>query len=97
MTLSKKRLWSELRWTGLHFRGQAPIGRYVADFACQSHSLIVEVDGAPHELFAHTALRDQERDAWLTSQGYRVLRSTNAQGVDHVDDVLSAIRAAGAL
>ena len=42
-------LWKLLRdrrLAALKFRRQVPIGRYVADFACLRHRLIVEADGA---------------------------------------------------
>jgi very-short-patch-repair endonuclease len=94
MTLAETRLWAELRRGGLHFRRQAPIGRYIADFVSHECRLVVELDGAPHELFAEVALRDQARDAWFSSQGYRTLRFTNAEVLDGMEKVLRAILAA---
>ena len=77
MTLGEKVLWKELRRRGVHVRRQCPIGRYIADFAVLSAKLIIEVDG-PHHEAADRVARDAERDLWLTSQGYRVLRFTTA-------------------
>ena len=94
MTLPEQRLWAELRRSGLHFRRQVPIGCYVADFACHARCVVIEVDGPPHEVFADVALRDLERDAWLATQGYRVLRFTNAQVMDQMEQVLGEIDAA---
>ena len=34
------------RLEGLQFRRQMPIDRYIADFACPTHKLIIEVDGS---------------------------------------------------
>ncbi len=45
MTGPEKRLWKALRKTGLHIRRQAPIGRYIADFACHEARVVIEVDG----------------------------------------------------
>jgi very-short-patch-repair endonuclease len=68
-------LWKLLRdrrLDGLKFRRQVPVGRYVVDFVCLRHRLVVEADGPFHD-----AERDAERDAWLASQGFRVLRFSN--------------------
>jgi len=61
----------ELR--NLHFRRQVPIGPYYADFASHAVRLIVEVDGMHHATSGGIAY-DLKRDAFLRSQGYRVLR-----------------------
>jgi very-short-patch-repair endonuclease len=50
MTVSEKRLWEALRALNLHIRRQAPIGRYVADFAHHGAKIIIEVDGGRHDL-----------------------------------------------
>ncbi|MBE7217702.1 MAG: DUF559 domain-containing protein [Caulobacteraceae bacterium] len=73
MTLGERKLWAVLRRTDLHVRRQAPIGRYIADFAIHGVGLVIEVDGPHHDL-PDRAIRDAERDAWLALQGYRVLR-----------------------
>jgi very-short-patch-repair endonuclease len=96
MTLGEQRLWTELRRSPLHFRKQALVGRYVVDFVSHRAKLVIEVDGPPHRLFADVAARDAERDAWLAAQGYRVLRFTNAQVIDHLAEVLAAIQGAAA-
>ena len=51
-TVAETRLWRELRklrLQGYHFRRQAPIARYIVDFACLSQRVIVELDGAQHD------------------------------------------------
>ena len=73
MTLAEKRLWEELRRLKLHIRRQAPIGRYVADFAQHAARVVIEVDSPWHD-GEEAELRDAERDGWLESQGYRVIR-----------------------
>ncbi len=76
LTRAEEALWQALRGSrldGLKFRRQVPIGIYTADFLCVSAKLIVELDGAPHDS-EQRQKRDKERDAWLDSQGYRVLR-----------------------
>jgi very-short-patch-repair endonuclease len=90
MTLPERVLWKALRKTGLHVRRQAPIGRYVVDFAVHEASLVIEVDGGWHDQ-PETQLHDVERDAWLESQGYRVLRFRNQRVLDDLEGVVDAI------
>ncbi len=73
MTLAEKKIWEELRKLKLNIRRQAPIGRYIADFALHRAKLVIEVDSPWHDDDA-ARLHDAERDAWLRLQGYRVLR-----------------------
>jgi len=72
-------LWSVLRHEkrgGVHFRRQAPIGKYFADFACHRSKLIIELDGGQHCLPEAIAY-DAERTRFLQSRGYTVLRFAN--------------------
>ena len=78
MTASEKRLWAALRKLDIGFRRQAPIGRYIADFAQHSSKIVIEVDGGCHRL-PDVEARDATRDGWLMSQGYRVIRIPNDQ------------------
>jgi very-short-patch-repair endonuclease len=77
MTNGEQKLWSELRdfrrRYGIHVRKQAPIGPYIPDFAIHSAKLVVEVDGHFH-FEPERVAKDQARDSWLNSQGYRVIR-----------------------
>jgi very-short-patch-repair endonuclease len=87
----EKRLWSRLRSSGLgvRFVRQHPIGPYIADFACRSLKLAVELDGSQHG-----GDRDQRRDAFLARQGYLVLRFWNLEVLTNMDGVLETIRLA---
>jgi very-short-patch-repair endonuclease len=92
--LYEQRLWKLLRdrrLEGLKFRRQVVIGRYVADFVCFRHRLIVEADGPLHDV---RAVRDAERDAWLKDEGFRVLRFENRQIENRSHEVIAAILAA---
>jgi very-short-patch-repair endonuclease len=89
---TERLLWKTLRdrrLEGLKFRRQFPIGRYIADFVCLRHRLIIEADGPFHD-----SERDAQRDAWLESQGFRILRFTNAEIERGPDKLLWAISAA---
>ena len=86
MTEAEGRIWQRLRahrFQGASFRRQFPIGRYVVDFVCLDARLIIEIDGGQHSGAAH----DVERDEWLRSQGFRILRFWN-------NDVLRNLRGA---
>ncbi|MDR3509404.1 MAG: DUF559 domain-containing protein [Caulobacteraceae bacterium] len=93
MTLPEKRLWAELRKLGLNIRRQAPIGRYVADFACHAARLIVEIDGPAHDLVADQRY-DLDRTAWLNSQGYRVPRYRNEDVLADAAGIADQVRVA---
>src|SRR5262245_61541368 len=90
-TAAEALLWAQLRdrrLGGFKFRRQRPIGPYLVDFVCMERRLIIEVDGAPHDLtFEH----DSVRDAKLTSAGYRVLRFRNDEVRSNLDGVRATI------
>jgi very-short-patch-repair endonuclease len=87
-TEAEKRMWRILRDRRLgefKFRRQEPLGRYILDFVCFEHKLIIEIDGSQHAESTY----DETRDAWLMSRGFTVLRFwnsevlTNPAGVQH--------------
>lgn len=90
---TERYLWKILRdrrLGGLKFRRQVPIGRYVVDFLCLRHRLIVEADGPLHD-----PEHDAKRDAWLAEQGFRVLRFKNddVRGEQLIGAILEAVEA----
>jgi very-short-patch-repair endonuclease len=90
MTDAETRLWAALRahrLEGLSFRRQTLIGRFIVDFVCHDRQVIVEVDGGQH---AESA-KDVERDRWLASKGYRVLRFWNSDVLKNQTAVLQPI------
>ena len=96
MTDAERRLWWHLDRVPVaarHFRRQVPIGPYIADFALLTERLVIEVDGDHHgrEPFAEA---DRARTAWLESQGFQVLRFSNAQVAREIESVLDTIHAA---
>ena len=91
--LYERRLWKLLRdrrLEGLKFRRQVVIGRYIADFVCLRHRLIVEADGPTHD----GSLHDFKRDAFLREQDFRVLRFPNTDIENRRDEVVAGILAA---
>jgi very-short-patch-repair endonuclease len=90
-TDAEKALWLHLRakqFRGVKFRRQAPIGRYVVDFVCHARKLVIEVDGGQH---AADKSRDQERELWLTEQGYSIMRFWNNEILENIEGVLEKI------
>jgi very-short-patch-repair endonuclease len=75
---------------GSHFRRQAPIGPYFADFACHTQRIVIELDGGQHEE-ATQAKRDGNRDEYMKANGYRVLRFWNNDVMKNLDGVLQVI------
>ncbi len=89
MTASEALLWILIRRdVPAKFRRQEPIGRYICDFVCYRHRLIVELDGNQHEASTY----DDQRDDWLESQGFTVLRSWNEEMVQDAESVIDTIR-----
>src|SRR5436305_8055568 len=75
---------------GLQFRRQAPMGAYIVDFVCHAAELVIEVDGDTND-FESRLKRDQVRDRWLLSRGYKVLRFTNREILSTLEGVLTII------
>jgi very-short-patch-repair endonuclease len=89
-------LW-HFREQGWHFRRQVQIDRYYVDFACLSAKVIIEVDGDTHGT-DEAIVRDADRDDYLTSHGFMVVRYSNgdvmgnAEGIfEHLAGVLGAV------
>lgn len=92
MTDAEQVLWRSVRdrqLDGYRFRRQVPIGNYIVDFACLDVGLVVEVDGGQHAINAD---EDKVRDAWLTKEGYRVVRFWNNDVLVNREGVLLTIR-----
>jgi very-short-patch-repair endonuclease len=92
-TEAEKRLWWHLRRlppTSSHWRRQAPIGPYYADFACHERRLVIEVDGGQHGEAA-ALVADAGRTEYLAARGYRVLRFWNNDVLTNLEGVLTVI------
>ena len=88
-------LWHFMRAgkLGVKFRRQAAFGKYVVDFVCFSHGLIVELDG-PQHLNDQGKAHDTRRTAWLETQGFRVIRFRNQMLDDQIQQVVERIKIA---
>ncbi len=90
MTDAERRLWRHLRahrLSGIKFKRQQPIGRYIVDFVCFHSRLVIEIDGGQHL----RNVRDSERDAWMLGQGFRVLRFWNNEVLGNLEGVVQMI------
>ena len=79
MTPQERKLWNIIRnkhFYGYRFRRQFPIERYIVDFICREKRVIIELDGGQHNQ-PEDVQYDNERTAFLTSEGYQVVRFWN--------------------
>jgi very-short-patch-repair endonuclease len=89
-TDAERHLWKHLRTRqieGLKFRRQEPIGKYIVDFVCYEKMIVIEADGGQHD----ASEKDVERDGWLRSQGFEVLRFWNHDILTNIEGVLEVI------
>ncbi len=85
------KLWSLLRdrrLEGYKFRRQHPIDRFVADFACAEHKLVIELDGNSHD---NRIEQDAARDEFLRLNSWHTLRVRNAELMSNGDGVVLTI------
>ena len=90
-TDAERFLWSKLRdrrMMNCKFRRQFPVGRYIVDFVCREHSLIIELDGGFHQ---DQQDYDRARTECLQSRGFDVLRYWDNDVLTESDSVLESI------
>ena len=91
MTPQERKLWARLRGrqlAGLKFRRQHPIGRYIVDYYCPAHRLIIELEGGIHKIKAE---EDGIRRDQLIDRGYRIHRVSNLDIDTDLESVLETI------
>src|SRR5579863_8516797 len=69
------------RLVNVKLRRQAPIGPFIADFCAEEYKLVIELDVSQH---ASAVKYDEERSAYLTTNGYRVLRFSNSDVFENI-------------
>ena len=71
-------LWKHLKSckTGYKIRRQHVIDKYIVDFVCLSHKLIIEIDGPIH---LRQIEEDRLRTYDLNDKGFNVIRYTNEE------------------
>jgi very-short-patch-repair endonuclease len=93
LTPQEVKLWVKLRGLkalGYRFRRQVPIRHYIVDFASFGARIVIEVDGGQHGM--RGGLRsDRERDAFLRSTGFHILRFWNSDIDQNLSGVMERI------
>jgi very-short-patch-repair endonuclease len=86
-------LWKHLRnkQLGYRFRRQQIIDDYIVDFVCLEKQLIIEVDGKYHANGEQIEL-DAHREVNLESKGYHIIRFTNEEVTNNIDQVIEHIK-----
>ena len=84
-------LWKHLKSckTGFKIRRQHVIDKYVVDFVCLSHKLVIEIDGPIH---LKQIEQDQLRTYDLNDRGFSVLRFTNEEVYENAALVAEKIK-----
>jgi len=92
-TKAEEVLWELLKTkqlNGYKFRRQHIIDRFIADFVCLKHKLVIEIDGLIHQLPENRA-SDFERTERLNQIGFEVIRFTNEEVMHQTEKVLNTI------
>ncbi|MSP52830.1 MAG: endonuclease domain-containing protein [Gammaproteobacteria bacterium] len=92
-TDAESMLWYNLRakrFCNFKFRRQVQIRKYIVDFVCHEHKLIIELDGGQHNETL-IRLKDNVRTKVLESEGYNVIRFWNHDVLQNRDAVLDKI------
>src|SRR5262245_18256186 len=77
--------------SGVKFRRQHGIDKFIVDFYCHEARLIIEVDGFIHE---YSVEEDAIRQEYLEGLGFRVIRFTNDDVLNTLENVIGRIRTA---
>ena len=95
-TEAEKILWEQIRnrnLLGYKFRRQHPVAGYIPDFVCIEKKLIVEIDGGYHEEEEQKRF-DESRTKWLEEHNYRLVRVTNDEVINNIQEVLQRLKKA---
>jgi very-short-patch-repair endonuclease len=90
----EQKLWYWLRGRnlkGYKFRRQYGVGNYIIDFYCPQLRLGIEIDGDSHFVDFKTRTNDENREKYLLSQSIRILRFTNIEIQENLEEVVNKI------
>ncbi|MBQ7172907.1 MAG: DUF559 domain-containing protein [Clostridia bacterium] len=91
MTDEEKHLWYDfLKKLPVSVYRQKVIGNYIVDFCIPKHKVVIELDGSQHGRRENKAA-DEQRDFYLSSFGFTVLRYTNEEIRKQFDSVCGDI------
>ncbi len=91
-TTSEKWLWKFLnkKQQDFKFRRQHGIGPFIVDFYLLNKKIAIEIDGSIHNNIIRQAY-DQRREEFLISKGIKVIRFTNEEIKNNIDEVIRRI------
>ncbi len=93
MTDAEKALWSRIRGKqlkGYQFYRQKPVGNFIVDFYCPKANLVLELDGGQHYTEGGKE-KDRRRDDFMRNIGLRVLRFSDREVFESIEDVIGKI------
>ena len=92
-TNTEKLLWEQIsnNKLGVKFRRQHPLKWFIADFYCHAAKLIIELDGGVH-LDKLQKDYDEGRETELKNLGLKVIRFTNDEINNSIDQVIETIK-----
>ena len=93
-TKAEKVLWEYLsnkKFENLKFRRQHSFGYYIVDFYCKEKKLLIEIDGDSHYT-KNTIIYDNIRTKFLVSLNSKVIRFTNSEIIENIEQVLNTIK-----
>jgi len=90
LTNAEKILWERLNRNqlGYRFKSQHPIDIFIVDFYCHKLGLVIEIDGKIH-LLQHEY--DSGRTSELEKYGLKVIRFTNNEVINDIENVICKI------
>jgi len=92
-TKAEVRLWQKIKrkqYYGYDFHRQKPIDNYILDFFCNELMLGIEIDGYSHQI-VEVYKKDVEKEEKMKSLGISILRFTDNQVFNDMENVLRAI------
>jgi len=90
-TPAEKILWEKLKnkQLGIKFRQQHIVNKFIVDFCSIEKALLIEVDGEIHDNHKEA---DRQRSEILKKEGYSVVRFSNDEIINNIDNVISIIK-----
>lgn len=92
-TDAERKLWAVLRnrqLSGVKFRRQFPIGRYILDFYSPEYKLAIEADGGQH-YEEKGKKQDERRTKELSEYGIRIVRFSDLDILNNIEGVYETI------
>lgn len=69
----------ELAARGVQFIPQKQMGKFICDFYLPAHKMVIECDGDYWHSLPGKAVKDMNKDRWLTTHGQQIVRLTETE------------------